>query len=198
MSFATLAAYRSRRDLSASTGPAAKWRSRFAVWRLDGLLDEPQPEPPRPISDAQVEEVIVGGSGSRRRKTLRTGRRERWRRRSGCRRARRRGPGGSTGSHRSPGRQQVDERPAGQPFCLGDRLLDRLDDSGHYDAVRINTQSASPALLGPGEVKVIVPVLENGPPFNALDVPAVGSYQRASTGPDKLARSTEMVVAVGR
>lgn len=36
-----------------------KWRSRFVMDRLDGLLDEPRPGPCRTVSDAQVEQVIT-------------------------------------------------------------------------------------------------------------------------------------------
>jgi transposase len=45
--------------LGITRGTAAKWRSRFADRRLEGLLDEPRPGRPRTIGDAQVEEVIV-------------------------------------------------------------------------------------------------------------------------------------------
>jgi transposase len=46
-------------EMGITRGMAARWRSRFAEWRLDGLLDEPRPGRPRTITDAQVEEVIV-------------------------------------------------------------------------------------------------------------------------------------------
>ena len=36
-----------------------KWRERFRVGRLQGLLDEPRPGAPRSISDRQIEEVIT-------------------------------------------------------------------------------------------------------------------------------------------
>ena len=36
-----------------------KWRERFRVDRLEGLLDEPRPGTPRSITDAQVEEVVT-------------------------------------------------------------------------------------------------------------------------------------------
>jgi transposase len=35
-----------------------KWRARFLVHRLEGLLDEPRPGAPRTISDATVEDVL--------------------------------------------------------------------------------------------------------------------------------------------
>jgi transposase len=37
----------------------SKWRERFRVDRLEGLLDEPRPGAPRSITDAQVERVIT-------------------------------------------------------------------------------------------------------------------------------------------
>ena len=54
---------RYNRDIAADLGchPATvgKWRGRFALGRLDGLADDPRPGPPRTITDAKVEEVIV-------------------------------------------------------------------------------------------------------------------------------------------
>jgi transposase len=37
----------------------AKWRTRFAIRRLEGLSDDPRPGGPRSITDEQVEQVIV-------------------------------------------------------------------------------------------------------------------------------------------
>ncbi len=36
-----------------------KWRRRFTVRRLDGLLDTPRPGRPREVSDAKIEEVLA-------------------------------------------------------------------------------------------------------------------------------------------
>ena len=40
-------------------GTVGKWRERFRVSRLEGLLDEPRPGAPRSISDAAVEQVVT-------------------------------------------------------------------------------------------------------------------------------------------
>jgi len=45
--------------LNVAVSSARKWRSRFLVDRLDGLLDEPRPGRPRTVADAQVEAVIT-------------------------------------------------------------------------------------------------------------------------------------------
>src|SRR5262249_32275427 len=54
---------RSNRDVAAqlnvTTQTVGKWRARFAVQRLPGLLDEPRPGAPRSISDALVEAVLA-------------------------------------------------------------------------------------------------------------------------------------------
>jgi transposase len=45
--------------LGISRHMVTKWRNRFAVDRLEGLLDEPRPGRPRTIADADVERVIT-------------------------------------------------------------------------------------------------------------------------------------------
>jgi transposase len=54
---------RMNKDIAAELGcnptTVGKWRARFAERRLDGLHDEPRPGPPRTITDADVERVIV-------------------------------------------------------------------------------------------------------------------------------------------
>lgn len=47
------------KDLGLSRPTVRRWRDRFAIDRLDGLLDEARPGPPRTISDEQVFEVIT-------------------------------------------------------------------------------------------------------------------------------------------
>ena len=46
-------------ELGVTRQMVAKWRTRFAVDRVGGLLDEPRPGRPRTIGDAQVEQVII-------------------------------------------------------------------------------------------------------------------------------------------
>ena len=45
--------------LGVSRMTAGKWRNRFVVDRLDGLVDEPRPGRPRTVTDEQVEAVIT-------------------------------------------------------------------------------------------------------------------------------------------
>jgi transposase len=47
------------RDLKLTKQTVGKWRARFLIRRLDGLLDEPRPGAPRSITDAEVERVVV-------------------------------------------------------------------------------------------------------------------------------------------
>jgi transposase len=46
-------------ELGVSRTTAAKWRSRFAEQRLQGLSDEPRPGRPRSVTDEHVERVIT-------------------------------------------------------------------------------------------------------------------------------------------
>lgn len=47
------------KELGVTYPTVGKWRSRFVVNRLDGLMDEPRPGAPRTITDEQVEEVVI-------------------------------------------------------------------------------------------------------------------------------------------
>jgi transposase len=47
------------RRIGVTMQTVGKWRARFVVRRLDGLLDEPRPGAPRRIRDAQVEAVVT-------------------------------------------------------------------------------------------------------------------------------------------
>ena len=47
------------RRLGITAATVCKWRERFRLQRLEGLLDEPRPGAPRTITDEQIEEVIT-------------------------------------------------------------------------------------------------------------------------------------------
>jgi len=47
------------RKLHITGATVGKWRERFRVFRLDGLLDEPRVGAPRKITDRQIEEVVT-------------------------------------------------------------------------------------------------------------------------------------------
>jgi len=47
------------KKLHVTGATVCKWRERFRVNRLEGLLDEPRPGAPRTVTDTQVEEVIT-------------------------------------------------------------------------------------------------------------------------------------------
>jgi transposase len=47
------------KKLQITGATVCKWRERFRVKRLEGLLDEPRPGAPRSITDKQVEEVVT-------------------------------------------------------------------------------------------------------------------------------------------
>ena len=47
------------RELRLDEDTVGKWRQRFLLKRVDGLLDEPRPGAPRTIADAEVERVVT-------------------------------------------------------------------------------------------------------------------------------------------
>jgi transposase len=47
------------REMRLTMWAVGKWRSRFVVHRLEGLLDEPRPGAPRRIGDSDVERVLT-------------------------------------------------------------------------------------------------------------------------------------------
>ena len=47
------------RRVHVAPATVGKWRQRFVLLRVDGLLDEPRPGTPRRLSDAAVERVLA-------------------------------------------------------------------------------------------------------------------------------------------
>ena len=54
------------RRVQVALATVGKWRQRFVLLRLDGLLDEPRPGTPRRLSDAAVERVLAHPRGVHR------------------------------------------------------------------------------------------------------------------------------------
>jgi transposase len=54
-----LASDKVAQKLGVTRPTVGKWRERFCLRRLEGLLDEPRPGAPRSISDEQVEDVVT-------------------------------------------------------------------------------------------------------------------------------------------
>jgi len=46
-------------DLGVNKDTVGKWRTRYSVSGIQGLVDAPRPGPPRTVSDAKVEEIIT-------------------------------------------------------------------------------------------------------------------------------------------
>jgi transposase len=46
-------------ELNVTRATVGKWRERFRIHRMEGLLDEPRPGTPRKVTDENVEEVIT-------------------------------------------------------------------------------------------------------------------------------------------
>lgn len=47
------------RDVRVAQQTVCKWRQRFVIHRLDGLLDEPRPGTPRRVTDVEVERIVT-------------------------------------------------------------------------------------------------------------------------------------------
>jgi hypothetical protein len=65
------------------------------------------------------------------------------------------------------------------------------------DHSNTRTQSRLPSWFAPGVEKTCEPLLTNGEPVIAVKVPLLGSYQRAVTGPENLAKFTVRAFPAG-
>ena len=73
----------------------------------------------------------------------------------------------------------------------------RFADCVPHDASRTSIQSSAPSAFAPGVTTEILPLFANGLPSIALNVPFVGSYQRAVTEPAKPLSDTVSVADPG-